>query len=163
VCACGTDQRVLRFRPYRRVAGPPGAPRLGVPCAYHGGNPATTGCARCGSFLCDLCATPIRGTVHCTACFERLRDEGAAALRSRFGRPHAAAVALAAVSCLFFFTAPVFVPMALLRAARAWRERAEIAAREGRGVAAHVLAAGVLSAVAALETGLVAWSIASSS
>ena len=130
-CGCGTEVRVFRFHPTRRVPqASPAAALQGTPCAYHAGNAATESCARCGSFLCELCATPLEAATYCTACFERMSGEGnLASLSSHLPRPHALALAAA-----FFALVPIFgllfLPLSVWQCVKAWRRYEQLAERE---------------------------------
>lgn len=132
-CPCGKEVRVFRFRPFRRDVSPtPFSAASGAPCAYHAGNLAVCPCARCGSFLCDLCATPLEGKTYCPPCFERILAAGTfQSLRNQFPRPHAIAAALAFLA-LIPFAAVVAIPLAVWQMGKAWRKRSELAQRESR-------------------------------
>lgn len=43
-------------------------------CARHPNKDAVAGCSRCGSFVCDVCATRTGEELYCTACFETLHE-----------------------------------------------------------------------------------------
>jgi hypothetical protein len=131
-CRCGTEVRVVRFRPTRKAPLAPAraADLAGTPCAYHAGNAASSACARCGSFLCELCATPLGAVTYCTACFERMNAEGRlASLTNHVPRPHALAL-LTAFMALFPVFGLVFVPIALWQGVKAVRQYGGIAERE---------------------------------
>jgi hypothetical protein len=145
-CSCGTEQRVLRFRPFRAPAAAPAPAGLeadGTPCAYHAGNAASASCSRCGSFVCALCATPVAGATWCPACFERQRHQEQG-LRARLPTPHHAALALGLLSLLMVALAPLTAPLALWQAWRAWSTRAELEERD-RGVVLRAVAGAVLA------------------
>jgi hypothetical protein len=153
-CSCGKPSRVFRLTPVRAAARPPAPVLAGTPCAYHAGNAAVTTCARCGSFVCTLCATPVGATTYCTACFERLHATGdLRELRVRIPRPHAWALAVALVGSgpyLVLVTAPVVVWLAV----RAVRSRREIAERE-RGLYAYLAFTLLFIAFGLLVTGAI--------
>jgi hypothetical protein len=128
-CRCGRTNRVYRFAPVRtaRLARPLVS---GTPCAYHAGNAAVAGCARCGSFVCDLCVTPASGATYCTACFERLRAEGGLpGLQARYPRPHLLAFLVSLLSFLPFAVL-LTLPAAAWYGRQAFRARHQIALRE---------------------------------
>jgi len=141
-CRCGRANRVFRFRPVRRwrAARPLVA---GAPCAYHAGNAAVISCPRCGSFLCDLCATPVAEATYCTACFERLRASGELpGLQARFARPHLLALLLATPSIVPFAIVAT-LPAVAWFGVKAVRARREIALRES-GLTVHLVMAALL-------------------
>jgi len=45
-------------------------------CAQHPNKDAAVGCGRCGSFICDVCATRTGEQVLCPACFDTLHERG---------------------------------------------------------------------------------------
>jgi hypothetical protein len=45
-------------------------------CAKHPNNPAKRACARCGDYVCDVCATPVEGQTLCVACYEYKETQG---------------------------------------------------------------------------------------
>ena len=145
-CVCGVSSRVFLFHPVRSPGGGHGTAPVaaGTPCAYHAGNAASASCERCGSFLCSLCATPVGGRTYCTACFERLHSSGGLeALKNRFPRPHALALA-ASLGALMPFVGLLFVPLVLWQGALAVRKRREIAVRES-GLDAYLVVAALLT------------------
>jgi hypothetical protein len=144
-CVCGMDQEVIRFQPFRR---PPRVTAValvpGTPCAYHSGNLAVASCGRCGSFLCDLCATPVSGDTYCTQCFERIRREGTSgALKNQFPRPHAVAVVLGFLGLIPPFGVLV-APLVGWQMFSAIRRRRELEEREA-WLMVYVVAAGFLA------------------
>jgi hypothetical protein len=145
-CVCGVESRVFRFRPFRVGAVTRPAPlAAGAPCAYHAGNEAVTSCARCGSFLCTLCATPVGGTTYCTACFERLHAAGGLeVLKSRFARPHAMALAASLLALIPLFGL-LFAPIVVWQGVQATKNRRELSARE-RGLFAYLAVAALFTA-----------------
>lgn len=71
---CSTCRRqavVLLFDPVRDDYTPAGATGR---CARHPNKDAVAGCSRCGSFVCDVCATRTGEELYCTACFETLHE-----------------------------------------------------------------------------------------
>jgi hypothetical protein len=154
---CGTCDRELevhRFAPFRRAVVAAAAFEVdrGVPCAYHAGNLATGTCARCGSFICDLCATPLDGKTYCPACFERLVRSGASAsVRARYARPHSSAIAWFVMSGMIVLLIPLGLPLGIVYLVRAFRARRELAEREGR-VWAHLVAGCAFGLIVLAET-----------
>jgi hypothetical protein len=131
-CGCGADVRVVRFQPTRHAPIAPrrAGPDAGTPCAYHAGNLATDTCGRCGSFVCDLCATPVERKTYCTACFERLHSEGRlASLGHHLPRPHSLALVLGILS-LAPVVGLVFVPLSIWQGIRAGRRYRDLTERE---------------------------------
>jgi hypothetical protein len=132
-CQCATLVRVVRFRPTRRVPSPTRSVGIetGTPCAYHAGNAAAATCVRCGSFLCELCATPIAEATYCTACFERLNAEGRLiSLGNHVPRPHMFALGAGIVS-LFPLFGLLFAPFAIWQGVKAARTYGILSEREG--------------------------------
>jgi uncharacterized paraquat-inducible protein A len=144
-------QRVLRFAPFRQAEAQPAPPGLaagGAPCAYHAGNAASHACRRCGSFICSLCALRVGAQSYCPPCFERLRQEGGLdALRSRYERPHALALALGLLANLLPLVGLLLAPAGIWLGVRAFRRRAELSEREGY-VALKAVSAAALSGLA---------------
>jgi hypothetical protein len=146
-CGCGTEVRVARFRPTRRAASlpRPAAVEAGTPCAYHSGNAAAATCTRCGSFLCELCATPLETATYCTACFERLNAEGRLeALSNHLPRPHALALGAAFLALIPVFGL-VFVPLSIWQGVKAVRRYDQLSERE-RAVWPYLALAGLFVA-----------------
>ncbi len=146
-CVCGVESRVLHFRPFRAVGAVarPAPLAAGAPCAYHAGNEAMTSCARCGSFLCTLCATPVGGATYCTACFERLHTTGGLeVLKNRFPRPHAMALAASLFALIPMFGI-LFAPIVVWQGVQATKNRRELSARE-RGLFAYLAVAALFTA-----------------
>jgi hypothetical protein len=142
--------QVWRFQPFRASSTPvtflDGA---STPCAYHAGNRADVACGRCGSFLCGLCATAVRGRTVCVSCLERMKAAGEdITLKNRLPRPHAVALTLGVTSMLLPVFAVFLAPVVAWQGRAAWRDRALLSERE-RGV---VLTA--LLAFASCATGL---------
>jgi uncharacterized membrane protein YidH (DUF202 family) len=137
-CSCGREVRVFRFRPFRSQTRPQAVSvQSGAPCAYHSGNAATVICARCGSFLCDLCATKIQEAVYCPPCFERLLASGEMpALTHSYSRPHVVAVILGLISLIPFFGL-LAAPFGIAHVVRALKRRRELRER-GENVIAFV-------------------------
>lgn len=113
------------FRPSKQVLS-----GTDIPCAYHRGNLATESCARCGSFICDLCATPIESKTYCSACFERLNASGSLqSVKQAYSRPHIISFAFA-----FFSGVPllgiILIVFSLIYGIRAVRAREELLQRE---------------------------------
>jgi hypothetical protein len=79
-----------------------------APCAVHPGNVAASHCARCGNFMCGLCETEFFGNTYCTACFERVMEEGQAAAPRRNSWNFQSLAGL----CVLFVTGPVAVVLA---------------------------------------------------
>ena len=154
-CACGRTSRVFRFRPFRQAAVAAAAPSAGAPCAFHAGNQAASACTRCGSFLCELCVTPVQGKVYCTACFGRLKDAGMTGLGNRFPRPHATALTLT-IACLLFcgWAIPIALPLAVWQWIKAFRTREAILEREG-SVYPALIAAPILGLVSLALIGFI--------
>ena len=61
------------FEPF--VDAPAAAPGTGR-CAHHPNKDAVDGCACCGSFVCEVCATRTGEQVLCPACFDTLHERG---------------------------------------------------------------------------------------
>jgi hypothetical protein len=144
---CGVSSRVFLFHPFRSAGSRHGAAPVaaGTPCAYHAGNAATASCARCGSFLCNLCATPVGGQTYCTACFERLHTSGGLeALKNRFPRPHAVALAASLGTVLLPILGLVLAPVVVWQGVLALKKRREIAVRES-GLVAYLVLAGLFT------------------
>lgn len=78
---CGRTFEAVRFDPpearivVAEVAGQ--GPTEAPPCARHARNRADGTCARCGQFMCALCAIEADGRSYCPGCFDRLSSEGA--------------------------------------------------------------------------------------
>ena len=144
-CVCGVESRVFRFHPFRAAGASRAAPAAaGTPCAYHSGNAAVTACARCGSFLCEICATPVGGATYCTACFERLRAGGdLGVLRHRIPRPHAVALASSLLT-LVPLAGLLFLPVVAWQGIVALRRYSELEERES-GIPVYLALAGLLS------------------
>jgi len=152
-CSCGKASRVWRFRPVREAARPPAPVLAGTPCAYHAGNAASTTCLRCGSFVCNLCATPVGGSTYCTACFERLHASGELReLRVRIPRPQSWALALSLIA-MVPYVALVAAPIVVWLGVRAIRNRHETTARED-GLFAYLAIAGLLTTLGLVLTGI---------
>jgi hypothetical protein len=131
-----------RFEPFRSSQAPvtflDGA---STPCAYHAGNRADVACARCGSFLCGLCATAVRGQTVCVSCLERMRAAGEdVILKNRLPRPHAVALTLGVVSMFLPVFAVFLAPVVAWQGRAALRERALLSERERGVVLTTVLA-----------------------
>lgn len=141
-CGCGREVQVWRFRPFRA-----GRAAVSVtegttaPCAYHAGNRAEAACGRCGSFLCGLCATLVRGQTLCVSCFERMRAAGEdVTLKNRLPRPHVVALTLGVVSMIIPVFAWFLAPLVAWQGRKALRDRVRLSEREGTVVRYTVLA-----------------------
>ena len=155
-CACGRESRIFRFHPFRQAAVTAAAPSAGSPCAFHAGNQASASCTRCGSFLCELCVTPVQGKVYCTACFGRLKNAGTLGLSNRYPRPHAVALSLSIASLVTCaFAAPLALPLATWQWIKAYRTRNEILEREGSLYPA-LIAAPIVSLLSLIAFALIA-------
>jgi hypothetical protein len=134
--------QVWRFRPFRASRAPVTfLDAAGAPCAYHAGNRAETACGRCGSFLCGLCATTVRGQTLCVSCFERMRAAGEdVTLKNRLPRPHVLALTLGLVSMVLPVFAVFLAPVVAWQGRAALRDRRQLSERETGVVLQAVLA-----------------------
>jgi len=70
---CGKSTTVVVFAPLvDAAAAAPGTGR----CAHHPNKDAVDGCGRCGSFVCDVCATRTGEQVLCPTCFDTMHERG---------------------------------------------------------------------------------------
>ena len=129
---CRKDNRVLRFRPFRQFQAPkPVNEDSGAPCAYHTGNQAVVSCARCGSFICQLCVTLIAGQDHCPPCFERMHASGGHQnFKSQFSRPHLNGFLIAFLGAGIPFFGLIAIGLALWQSIVAVRQRRELLKHE---------------------------------
>jgi hypothetical protein len=101
-------------------AGPAGA----TPCAVHAGNAAVGNCARCGLFVCALCATEVEGQSLCAACFDRLAAaRELPALRTSFVDLRGLALASGVLGLFLSFFGLLIGPLTLTFATLAVRQR----------------------------------------
>jgi len=77
--SCLTRYTAVVFTPPQET-GPVVQPSTGgAACAQHARNLAIGSCARCGSFMCELCRIALDGQQICPSCFNRVQAESSSA------------------------------------------------------------------------------------
>jgi hypothetical protein len=110
------------------ATGPHGA----TPCAHHPGNAAVADCARCGSFICDLCVIELGGGSYCPGCFELVQQSGESGdVVGRFRDYGSMASGAATLGCLVYFVSFVIGPLAIYYGAKALRQKKKLNETDG--------------------------------
>lgn len=78
---CGAEAEYFMFTPRRKkVIASEAVSQTGdgveANCYLHERNKAKSSCARCGSFICAICVTPVEGAEYCPKCFEIAHAQG---------------------------------------------------------------------------------------
>lgn len=138
-----------------------GDPVQAPPCARHPGNAAVTACTRCGDFVCNVCATPVEGTVLCVRCFEFKHTQGElVAQKSGFGAPKTSLMlGILSVLCMgFCWLGIVFGPGAIITGVSAVRQIRRQPGLPGEKLAVAGIVLGSLGTLACLV--FFTWAIA---
>jgi hypothetical protein len=91
-------------------------------CFYHPAKRAVVPCEACGRFLCALCDVELRGQHLCPSCLEIGKSKGKLkTLQNNRVLYDNAALALALLPILIFWTTLITAPVALFVALRYWK------------------------------------------
>lgn len=112
---CGESLRIFLFSPHE--GGNASIPDAGVddvPCLHHPRNKAETSCARCGSFICRLCAVEINTKTFCAKCLDaKERMEGHDLLATTLPRHDRRIISVLAFPIVLPFLYPLAIPYAV--------------------------------------------------